>query len=77
MFHAVVRRLMMQMISGAGSSSPGAVASTVDGEHAGVQKYCYGDRAMIGGQWLENTNSAAYPHARFLEIGRASCRERV
>jgi len=22
---------------------------------------------MLGGQWLENTNSAAYPHARFLD----------
>ena len=36
------------------------------GEHAGVQRCCYGGRAMLGGQWLENTNSAAYPHARFL-----------
>ena len=22
---------------------------------------------MLGGQWLENTNSAAYPHARFMD----------
>ena len=22
---------------------------------------------MLGGQWLENSNSAAYPHARFLD----------
>ena len=56
----------MQMMSGAGSSSPAAAASTIDGEHAGMQQCCYGGRAMLGGQWLENTNSAAYPHARFL-----------
>ena len=66
-WHAVVRRLMMQMMSGAGSSSPATTDSTIDGEHAGVQQYCYGGRAMLGGQWLENTNSAAYPHARFLD----------
>jgi len=69
--HAVVRRLMMQMMSGAGSSGPAAAASTIDGEHVGVQQCCYGGRAMLGmatgGQWLENTNSAAYPHARFLD----------
>jgi hypothetical protein len=54
-------------MSGAGSSSPAAAASTIDGEHAGVLQCCYGGRAMLGGQWLENTNSAAYPHARFLD----------
>jgi len=58
---------MMQMMSGAGSSSPATTDSTIDGEHAGVQQYCYGGRAMLGGQWLENTNSAAYPLARFLD----------
>ena len=51
----------MQMMSGAGSSSPAAAASTIDGEHAGMQQCCYVGRAMLGGQWLENTNSAAYP----------------
>ena len=56
---------MMQMMSGAGSSGPAAAASTIDGEHVGVQQCCYGGRAMLGGQWLENTNSAAYPHAQF------------
>ena len=55
----------MQMMSGAGSSGPAAAASTIDGEHVGVQQCCYGGRAMLGGQWLENTNSAAYPHAQF------------
>jgi len=48
-------------------SSPAPAASTIDGEHAGVQQCCYGGRAMLGGQWLENTNSAAYAHVRFLD----------
>jgi len=48
--YAVVRRLIMQMMSGAGSSGPAAAASTIDGEHAGVQQCCYGGRAMRGGQ---------------------------
>ena len=56
---------MMQMMSGAVSSGPAAPASTIDGEHADV--CCCEGRAMLGGQWLENTNSAAYPHARFLD----------
>ena len=56
----------MQMMSGVGSSSPAVDASTIDGEHTGVQQCCYGGRGMLGGQWLENTNSAVYPHARFL-----------
>ena len=41
---------MMQIMSGSVSSSPEEVASTIDGEHAGVQQCCYGDRAMLGGQ---------------------------
>jgi len=58
---------MMQMMSGAVSSGPAAGASTIDGEHAGVYQCCYGGRAMLGGQWVENTYSATYPHARFLD----------
>ena len=50
------------MRSGAVNCGPAAA-----GEHAGMQQRCYGGRAMLGGQWLENTNSAAYPHARFLD----------
>ena len=57
----------MQMMSGAGSSGPAAAASTIDRDHAGVRQCCYGGRAMLSGQWLENTNSAAYPHALFLD----------
>ena len=41
------------MMSGAVSSGPAVAASTIDGEHAGVQQCCYGGRAMLGGQWLE------------------------
>jgi len=54
-------------MSGTASSSPAAASSTIDWEHAGVQQCCYGGRAMLGNQWLENTNSAAYPHALFLD----------
>ena len=45
---------MMQMRSGAVSSGPAAAASTIDGEHAGVQQCCYGGRAMLG-QWRTQT----------------------
>ena len=58
---------MMQMMSGAVSFGPAAAASTIDGEHAGVQQCCYGGRTMLGVHWLENTNSAPYPHTRFLD----------
>jgi len=55
------------MMSAAVSSGPASAASTIDGEHSGVQQCCYGGRAMLGCHWLENTNSTAYPHARFLD----------